>query len=183
MSLLSPVAYEWSAFRPCALSVPGIAWWTLAGMSKGAANLRPDAESSRGARGLLQVMPHVAEAHGVSQDDLWDPRVNVCLAAKLLRLQLSRVKTRYPRASSRDQLFFMMAANNAGWNAVRPKIDALGPSPTWAAYRSTYTGPVRIDHIERMMGWSDRYRGADLVGWAVLGALGVGGVAAYRYLR
>lgn len=64
----------------------------------------PSAESPKGARGLMQVMPTTAELIGFSRDDMWDPRQNIRAGAKYIRLQLDRFK----------RLDLALAAYNAG---------------------------------------------------------------------
>lgn len=129
---------------------------------------------------MLQVMPHVAAAHGVDPDALWNPTVNACLAAKLLKIQYDRVTKRYPRVSRKDALLLTMAVNNAGWSAVRPKIDQLGtPAPTWTEYSSRFTAPVSVEHVNRMWGFAIRYRSLDYLLYATLALVAAG--AAYAY--
>ena len=172
MPLLSPVPHEF-AFRTCALQ-HGIPSWLMQGMSKQAAQHKTNAVSPRGAIGLLQVMPNVAEAYGVNPADLYEPRTNVCLAAKLLAIHEGRISNRYG-VSGKDKWMFVMAANNAGWSRVKSKIDALGPNPMWAQYAATYTGPVSVPHIEAMWYYASRYRTLDylLYGTVALAAVGV----------
>lgn len=176
MSLLSPVPHELD-FRICGLR-HGIPATLMMGMSKQAAQHKKSAVSPRGAIGLLQVMPHVGIAHGVTPEQLYDPRTNLCLAAKLLAIHKGRIRNRYG-SSGKDLWHFVMAANNAGWSKVKPKIDALGPNPTWNAYRSAYTGPVSVPHIEAMWGYARRYRNLDYLAYATL-ALAAAGMA-YTY--
>lgn len=47
----------------------------------------PDATSSAGARGLLQVMPFWADHFGIAVDDLYDPAINLESAAKIRTIQ------------------------------------------------------------------------------------------------
>lgn len=176
MALLSPVPHEID-FRVCGLR-HGIPSWLMAGMSKQAAQHRRLAESPRGARGLLQVMPNVATAYGVDPDALWDPRTNLCLAAKLLAIHKQRIKQRYGVSGS-TLWHFVMAANNAGWSKVKPRIDALGPNPRWEGFR-TAPGPVSVDHIERMWGYASRYRNLDLLAYGIVALAATG--AAYAYI-
>ncbi len=67
----------------------------------------PDAMSSKGARGLMQLMPATAKAYGVS--DANDPADNVRAGARYLRDLMNRYE---------DDLELALAAYNAGESAV-----------------------------------------------------------------
>ena len=177
MPFLSPVPHELT-FRWCGLQ-HGIPASLLQGMSKQAAQHKTNAVSPRGAIGLLQVMPNVAEAYGVDPEDLYEPRTNVCLAAKLLAIHKRRISNRYG-VSGKNLWHFVIAANNAGWSKVKPKIDALGPNPTWEQYAATYTGPVSVPHINAMWHYASRYRALDYLFYGALG-LAAAGVATYLW--
>jgi soluble lytic murein transglycosylase-like protein len=87
----------------------------LYAVAKVESNLQADAESSAGARGLLQVMPATGEALDL---DIEEPRANVLAGARYLRLL-------FDRFNSSD---VALAAYNAGPTAVAraggaPSID------------------------------------------------------------
>jgi soluble lytic murein transglycosylase-like protein len=93
-------------------SIPPAMLWAVA---KVESNLRADAESPAGARGLLQVMPATATALNL---DVNEPSSNVLAGARYLRLMLDRFH-------SSD---LALAAYNAGPTAVTdaggaPSID------------------------------------------------------------
>jgi soluble lytic murein transglycosylase-like protein len=93
-------------------SIPPAMLWAVA---KVESNLRADAESAAGARGLLQVMPATARALDLNIDE---PSANVLAGARYLRLMLDRFH-------SSD---LALAAYNAGPTAVTiaggaPSID------------------------------------------------------------
>jgi soluble lytic murein transglycosylase-like protein len=93
-------------------SIPPAMLWAVA---KVESNLHPDAESSAGARGLLQVMPATATALNLNIDE---PSSNVLAGARYLRQMLDRFH-------SSD---LALAAYNAGPTAVTvaggaPSID------------------------------------------------------------
>lgn len=69
----------------------------------------PLAVSSKGARGLMQVMPETAAEMGVSPRLLFNPRENVTAGARYLAEQLGRFNGELPKA---------LAAYNAGPGAV-----------------------------------------------------------------
>lgn len=91
-------------------------------------NLRADAESEAGARGLLQLMPSTAAALELNIDD---PDANVLAGARYLRQMLDRF-------SSTD---LALAAYNAGPTAVQRAGGA--PSPQVEAYVANVTGRWR----------------------------------------
>jgi soluble lytic murein transglycosylase-like protein len=89
----------------------------LYAVAKVESNLRPDAESSAGARGLLQLMPATGDALDLNIDE---PRANILAGARYLRLL-------FDRFNSSD---VALAAYNAGPTAVEragraPSIDVL----------------------------------------------------------
>src|SRR5437763_4784933 len=101
-------------------SVPPALLWAVA---KVESNLRADAESAAGARGLLQLMPATAKSLDL---DIDEPRSNVLAGARYLRQLLDRF-------SSSD---LALAAYNAGPTAV----EAAGGAPSGAV--QTYVANV-----------------------------------------
>jgi soluble lytic murein transglycosylase-like protein len=77
----------------------------LYAVAKVESNLREDAESAAGARGLLQVMPATARSLNLNPDE---PRSNVLAGARYLRQMLDRF----------DAPDLALAAYNAGPTAV-----------------------------------------------------------------
>lgn len=69
----------------------------------------PQAESSKGARGLGQVMPFNAKKCGITEDDLWLPRCNLGCSALILKEALDYWKGDVKHA---------LAEYNAGRDAV-----------------------------------------------------------------
>jgi soluble lytic murein transglycosylase-like protein len=90
--------------------IPPAMLWAVA---KVESNLHPDAESSAGARGLLQVMPATATALDLNVDE---PSSNVLAGARYLRQMIDRFH-------SSD---LALAAYNAGPTAV----DLAGGAPS-----------------------------------------------------
>lgn len=82
----------------------------VASVAEAESALRPDAISSKGARGVMQLMPSTAAALGVNPDD---PAENIDGGAKLLRELLLRYQN-HP-----DQVRLALAAYNAGSGAVQ----------------------------------------------------------------
>jgi soluble lytic murein transglycosylase-like protein len=96
-------------------AVPPAMLWAVA---KVESNLHPDAESSAGARGLLQVMPATARSLDLNVDE---PSSNVLAGARYLRQMLDRFH-------SSD---LALAAYNAGPTAVT----AAGGAPSIGVQR------------------------------------------------
>jgi soluble lytic murein transglycosylase len=107
---------------------------------------RPDAMSSAGARGLLQLMPETARQTArtwkqprPSADDLFDPNVNVPLGAAQLRTMINRFGGQTPVA---------LAGYNAGPNAAARWVPASAiESDIWVEnipYNETRTYVQRV---------------------------------------
>lgn len=55
-------------------------------VAKVESNFKPRAESSAGARGVMQIMPKTArDLYGVAADDLWDPQLNIQIGVDYLK--------------------------------------------------------------------------------------------------
>jgi soluble lytic murein transglycosylase-like protein len=77
-------------------------------------NWDPGAESSKGARGLMQIMPRTAEAvYSVRPALLWDPRTNISVGTAYLR----RLADRY-----RGNPYQVVAAYNAGPTRIDKRL-------------------------------------------------------------
>ena len=83
---------------------------------------RPEARSSKGAMGLMQLMPATARHYSVT--DAYDPRANVEAGVRHLRSLLDRF-----------ELSLALAAYNAGEGAVR-RFKGIPPYPETRAYVS-----------------------------------------------
>jgi soluble lytic murein transglycosylase-like protein len=87
---------------------------------------KPDARSPKGALGLMQLMPDTAARYGVtSARDLLDPRINVDVGTR----HLQSLHVMYG-----GQVDLMLAAYNAGENAVRRHGNRVPPYPETEAY-------------------------------------------------
>jgi len=85
----------------------------------------PRARSSKGAVGLMQVMPATARQYGVGARKLSDPRTNIETGSKHLRSLLDRLP-----------LSLALAAYNAGEAAVQ-RFSGVPPYPETQKYVST----------------------------------------------
>lgn len=83
----------------------------------------PDAVSSAGAVGLMQLMPETARRYGVS--DRRDPDANVLAGASYLRDLIAEFE---------QDLELALAAYNAGENAVRSYGNRIPPYPETQGY-------------------------------------------------
>ncbi|HCZ22634.1 MAG TPA: hypothetical protein DHU72_04175 [Rikenellaceae bacterium] len=85
-------------------------WRMLAAIIYQESRFHIEAQSHRGARGLMQMMPHTAKNYGVT--DPLDPEENISAGANLLNSLLKR----YSKvAASKEELFkYALAAYNAG---------------------------------------------------------------------
>lgn len=81
----------------------------------------PRSLSSKGARGLMQLMPETAARYGLS--DIWDPRQNIQAGVKHLKYLLELYQNDLPLA---------LSAYNAGANAV----DRYGGIPPYRETRN-----------------------------------------------
>lgn len=80
----------------------------------------PKATSWAGAQGLMQIMPNIARAHGVSPTQLSDPETNIRLACELLRSIDAFLDQNIPYEP--DRLPFIIAAYNCGIGHVSDAI-------------------------------------------------------------
>lgn len=70
-------------------------------VAKAESNFDADAESSAGARGVMQIMPRTArDLYGVAPDELWDARLNVQLGIDYLESLIRRYHGRWEIALS-----------------------------------------------------------------------------------
>ena len=93
----------------------------------------PRARSTKGAAGLMQLMPETARRYQVT--DIWDPRQNVSGGARYLRDLLARFN---------NNMGLALAAYNAGENAV---IDYGNRIPPYAETRSYVPRVMQHYHL------------------------------------
>lgn len=108
------------AYRIDPLFLHALAWTESA--------YRPDAVSSAGARGLMQIMPATGRDLGVAREHLFDPRINIDASARLLK----RLQRRYGR-----DIPLILAAYNAGEGAVEKHGRRIPPYRETQAYVRT----------------------------------------------
>ncbi len=100
----------------------GISPSLIHAMIKNESNYNPHAVSSKGAKGLMQLMPETASDYGV--DDPYDPRQNIEAGIKHIKNLLSVYD---------GKLNLALAAYNAGQEAVK-KYKGIPPFPETQNY-------------------------------------------------
>ena len=92
-------------------------WLLLAAIANTESRFQADAKSPVGARGLMQVMPHVARNMGYTKKELYDARTNVEVAAQLLIE--NKTMLRLPDSFDEEEaLKFLLACYNAGYSRI-----------------------------------------------------------------
>lgn len=97
-------------------------WRLMSAMANAESRFERDVVSRSGAVGLMQIMPFVASAYGYEREELFNPEINVRVAAELVRSVYSML--RLPRDMEHDdRLAFMLACYNAGYSRVADARD------------------------------------------------------------
>ena len=100
-------------------------WRLIASIIYHESRFNNEAESSKGAAGLMQI-----RSNRYSRDTLLIPSVNISIGTAYLK----RLESMFPAASSEDSLKFALAAYNLGDGNVRKLIaraDSAGLDPTY----------------------------------------------------
>lgn len=104
--------------------------------------------SKRGARGLMQVMPRVAESLGVDPENLMEPETNLRVAAKVIRRIGQSLKIS-ENTHFTDQASLMLAAYNGGIGNImdaRRLAEKYGADPDSWADVSRFLNLMAEDH-------------------------------------
>ena len=97
-------------------STAGWDWRLLAAMSYQESGFDPQAVSSMGAMGLMQLMPFTADAMGVPRDKRFDPEQNIAASARYIR----KVSQSFSDIrDAEERIKFTLAAYNGGAGHVR----------------------------------------------------------------
>ena len=97
-------------------STAGLDWRLLAAQCYQESGFDPQAISSMGAMGLMQLMPFTADAMGVPADKRFDPEQNIAAGARYLR----KVSQSFPDVKDADErICFTLAAYNGGVGHVQ----------------------------------------------------------------
>ena len=94
----------------------GFDWRLLAAQCYQESGFDPQAVSSMGAQGLMQLMPFTADALGVPSDKRFDPEQNIAAAARYIR-KVSQSFSDIP--DSEERIRFTLAAYNGGVGHVK----------------------------------------------------------------
>lgn len=162
----------------------GVDWRLMSAMAYHESRFRNDQVSHKGAVGLMQVTPIVAEDLGLDEGyDLADPSTNISLAARLLR-RSSRALGFGDFPATDDQIAIVVASYNCGitrtleaqrlvaaeggskecWEDIKRMMTNMS-RPEWIAtsdYKMRRFGdaPTTIAYTESVMALYDTYRSA-----------------------
>lgn len=92
----------------------GIDWRLMSAIAYSESRFCGDAVSPRGAVGLMQIMPHVAHEYGMTDEDLFDPVLNIELAAKIIK-SVEKMMHLPRKVPLRDRTALMLACYNGGY--------------------------------------------------------------------
>jgi membrane-bound lytic murein transglycosylase F len=91
----------------------GVDWLLLSAIASAESEFNPNAISSAGAVGLMQVMPIVGRQFNVAKEHLADPETNIRLAGKLLSKIDATLKIS-PSTPESDRMSIILACYNGG---------------------------------------------------------------------
>ncbi|MDE7136364.1 MAG: transglycosylase SLT domain-containing protein, partial [Muribaculaceae bacterium] len=90
----------------------GYDWRLLAAISYQESHFNPNAVSWAGARGLMQIMPRIGAAYGISQSQLANPETSIKTAVRILKDLDDTLKNTI--TDDDERLKFMLACYNGG---------------------------------------------------------------------
>ncbi len=153
--LLSEGEYQISAYDNIFRNIcegDGTDWRLMSAIAYHESRFMPELCSPRGARGMMQIMPHVARQFDVTVEALNDPATNIRVANKVMNM-LSKMMRIPADASAEDRLSLMLAAYNSGIGHVadaRRLAKAHGEDPnSWesvARYLELKAEPAYYEH-------------------------------------
>lgn len=155
LMLLSEGEYKISAYDNIFRNIcerEGIDWRLMSAIAYHESRFMPDLRSPRGARGMMQIMPHVARQFEVTVEALDDPATNIRVANKLMNM-LDKMMRIPAEVSAEDRLSLILAAYNSGIGHVadaRRLAKAHGENPnSWesvARYLELKADPAYYEH-------------------------------------
>ena len=92
-------------------------WRLLSAIAFCESRFNPEAQSPRGAVGMMQVMPHIAAHWDVTADELLDPAINIDVACRLYKSTQKQLRLSKEVAEI-DRIAFTVAAYNCGASRV-----------------------------------------------------------------
>lgn len=155
LMLLSEGEYKISAYDNIFRNIcerEGTDWRLMSAIAYHESRFMPDLRSPRGARGMMQIMPHVARQFEVTVEALDDPATNIRVANKLMNM-LDKMMRIPAEVSAEDRLSLILAAYNSGIGHVsdaRRLAKAHGENPnSWesvARYLELKADPAYYEH-------------------------------------
>lgn len=155
LMLLSEGEYKISAYDNIFRNIcerEGTDWRLMSAIAYHESRFMPDLRSPRGARGMMQIMPHVARQFEVTVEALDDPATNIRVANKLMNM-LDKMMRIPADVSAEDRLSLILAAYNSGIGHVadaRRLAKAHGENPnSWesvARYLELKADPAYYEH-------------------------------------
>ncbi|MDR2685104.1 MAG: transglycosylase SLT domain-containing protein [Prevotellaceae bacterium] len=115
-----------SAFKAVA-HIAGYDWRLLAAVAWNESRFNPDAVSSAGALGVMQIMPHIGQKFGLNDSTFFEPKDNICAGTKLLS-NLDKMFDFIDNKEERKK--FVLAAYNAGQGHI---FDAIALAKKYGA--------------------------------------------------
>lgn len=114
---------------------PGLDWKIIKCQVSQESGFNPEAVSSCGARGLLQLMPTTAREMGVAlADHLFYPETNLIAGIKYLKIQYDRFREIHDHE---ERVKFALAAYNGGRGYINKALKiAKTETPTWTNWNS-----------------------------------------------
>lgn len=92
-------------------------WRLLSAIAYCESRFNPEAQSPRGAVGMMQVMPHIARHWDVTAEELLDPAINIDVACRLYKSTFKQLKL--PKeVAEYDRIAFTIASYNCGASRV-----------------------------------------------------------------
>ncbi|MBR5464340.1 MAG: transglycosylase SLT domain-containing protein [Alistipes sp.] len=155
LMLLSEGEYEISAYDNIFRNIcesEGIDWRLMSAIAYHESRFMPDLCSPKGARGMMQIMPHVARQFDVTVEALNDPVTNIRVANRVVKMltKMMRIPT---EVSPEDRLSLILAAYNSGIGHVadaRRLAKAHGENPnSWESvsrYLELKADPAYYEH-------------------------------------
>lgn len=155
MMLLEEGQYAISAYDNIFRNIcerEGTDWRLMSAIAYHESRFMPELCSPRGARGMMQIMPHVARQFDVAVEALNDPATNISVANKVMNM-LTKMMRIPAEASAEDRLSLILAAYNSGIGHVadaRRLAKAHGENPnSWesvARYLELKADPAYYEH-------------------------------------
>lgn len=141
----------------------GVDWRLLSAIAYAESRFKPEVVSSRGAVGLMQVMPSVARQFDVTGEELANPETNIIVSAKLLK-KIDHTIGFGADVTPYDRMAIVLAAYNGGVGRIgqaRRLLQSEGGNPdSWKELSQTLRLMADDDYIASKGGSVRRFRGS-----------------------